>query len=139
MDENDKEALFSIESTVVSCPKCSSSSVREVGENRYLCLSCGYAFYACSVCGKTFEQSFQLAGHMRSHRKRQDLSELVLQLLAEIETVREELRAQRMLLERLLTELQGRTTTQQVQLFEGLPEFLRSNPWLSILHSRTEE
>ncbi|MCC6065837.1 MAG: C2H2-type zinc finger protein, partial [Thermofilum sp.] len=62
---------------MVSCPKCGSGSTREVGENRHLCLSCGYAFYACPVCGKAFEQPFQLAGHMRSHRRRQDSSELI--------------------------------------------------------------
>jgi transposase-like protein len=129
---------LALRNAVVSCPKCSSGSVREVGENRYLCLSCGYAFYACPVCGKTFEQPFQLAGHMRSHRRRQDLGELMLQLLAEIEAIREELRAQRALLERLLAEYQERNSAQQVQLSEWLPEFLRGNPWLSILHSRAE-
>lgn len=121
---------------MVSCPKCGSGSTREVGENRYLCLSCGYAFYACPVCGKAFEQPFQLAGHMRSHRRRQDSSELIQLVLVEIRAVREELRAQRELLERILEELRGRGEPQREQLQGELPDFLRGNPWLSVLRSR---
>jgi hypothetical protein len=107
-----------------------------VGENRYLCLSCGYAFYACPVCGKAFEQPFQLAGHMRSHRRRQDSSELIQLVLVEVRAVREELRAQRELLERILEELRGRGEPRREQLQGELPDFLRGNPWLSVLRSR---
>jgi len=120
---------------VAVCPKCGSGSVREVGENRYLCLSCGYAFYACPVCGKAFEQPFQLAGHMRSHRRRQGSSEAIQLVLAELRAVREELRAQRELLERILDELGGRGA--QAQFPGEPPEFLRGNPWLSILRARS--
>lgn len=108
-----------------------------MGENRYLCLSCGYAFYACPVCGKAFEQPFQLAGHMRSHRRRQDSSELIQLVLEEVRAVREELRAQRELLERILDELEGRGAPQQAQFPGEFPEFLRGNPWLSILRARS--
>jgi uncharacterized C2H2 Zn-finger protein len=142
------------------CPKCGSGELRRVGGSRYMCRGCGYEFYACPVCAEFFERKWQLASHMRKHRgavEREVLEELkalrslmeeVLAghklVLAKLDQV---LDAQREVLERLNRVLELLSTKPATAPAAAKPsdeeqldlDFLRDNPWLSILRSRGGE
>ena len=140
----------------VRCPKCGrSGELREIGENHYLCRYCGYEFYACPVCGASFATQQQLAGHMGVHRKlegRWVLEELkaLRELMEGLKTLLEELLAgQKIVLAKLdeLLEMQRRAleplSARSIPVApsaappnEEVPNFLRDNPWLSVLRSR---
>jgi hypothetical protein len=136
---------------VVRCPKCGGERVRALRSNKYLCEYCYYTFYACPVCGETFAYAWQLSSHMRRHkRERRGELEGLRELLEEIAA------GQRMLLDEVkiaiakLEEVSGKLDKVLELLSarasipapaaelpgEELPDFLRDNPWLSILRSR---
>jgi predicted RNA-binding Zn-ribbon protein involved in translation (DUF1610 family) len=133
-----------------SCPKCGSRSLRRVKGSRYACLSCGYEFYACPYCGEAFAQKWQLASHIRSHRKpgERELLEELKALRAQLERVLaalEEVQAgQRLILSRLdqalrAVERRPERPAQAPEDLPELPEFARGNPWLGILARRGGE
>jgi predicted RNA-binding Zn-ribbon protein involved in translation (DUF1610 family) len=128
------------------CPKCGSERLRALRGSKYLCEYCGYEFYACPACGEFFERAWQLSSHMRRHRKgKKEVHALLEEVLA----------SQRLILAKL-EELSGKLDRalelqrEALELLsarapapapcempgEGLPDFLKGNPWLSILHSR---
>jgi len=138
----------------VRCPKCGSGELREIGENHYLCRYCGYEFYACPVCGAGFATQQQLAGHMGVHRKLE--GRWVLEELRALRELLEEVAAgQRLLLDEMklvlakLEEVSGKLdrvlSAKPVPApaaepsDEELPDFLKDNPWLSVLRSRGGE
>ena len=142
----------------VRCPKCGSGELREIGENHYLCRYCGYEFYACPICGTGFATQQQLAGHMSVHRKlegRWVLEELraLRELMGGLKALLEELLAgqkvilakldevlemQRKVLE-LLSAKPAAAPPAAEPSDENLPDFLKDNPWLSVLRSRGGE
>jgi len=106
-------------------------------------LNCAYEFYACPNCGEPFAQSWQLASHMRSHkRKRADPEELAEELRALREIVEEILAGQRLILARLqaLEELLARAEvplpSPPREPIDEVPEFAKNNPWVKLLADR---
>jgi uncharacterized C2H2 Zn-finger protein len=135
---------------VARCPKCGGDALRSLGENHYLCASCGYEFYACPYCGEAFAQQRQLASHMRRHRRmgERELLEELKALRAQLERVLaalEEVQAgQRLILSRLdqalrAVERRPERPAQAPEDLPELPEFARGNPWLGILARRGGE
>jgi uncharacterized coiled-coil protein SlyX/predicted RNA-binding Zn-ribbon protein involved in translation (DUF1610 family) len=139
------------------CPKCGGSDLRRVKGSRYMCRGCGYEFYACPVCGEAFEQKWQLASHMRKHRgteEREVLEELraLRELLEEVAAgqklilakLDQVLDAQKEVLEKLdraLALLSAKPVSAPAAEAaepsdEELPDFIKDNPWLSVLRSR---
>jgi uncharacterized C2H2 Zn-finger protein len=127
---------------VVRCPKCGSEKVRALRGNKYLCEYCYYTFYACPVCGETFAYAWQLSSHMRKHRKRgerEELRALLEELLAGQRLVLAKLEEVSGKLDRVLELLSAKAPIPAPAAElpgEELPDFLRDNPWLSILRSR---
>jgi uncharacterized C2H2 Zn-finger protein len=143
----------------VRCPKCGSGELKEIGENHYLCRYCGHEFYACPVCGEAFAHQRQLAAHTKKHRgveERAVAEELraLRELLEELKAFLEELLAgqkvilakldevlemQRKVLELLSARPAPAAPPAAEPSDENLPDFLRDNPWLSVLRSRGGE
>jgi endogenous inhibitor of DNA gyrase (YacG/DUF329 family) len=152
--------LSGVSVSSVRCPKCGrSGELREIGENHYLCRYCGNEFYACPICGTGFATQQQLAGHMGVHRKLE--GRWVLEELRALRELLEEVAAgQRLLLDEMklvlarLEEVSG-TLDKALALLsarpipapapaaepsdEELPDFIKDNPWLSVLRSRGGE
>jgi uncharacterized C2H2 Zn-finger protein len=140
---------------LVRCPKCGSGELREIGENHYLCRYCGHEFFACPVCGEAFAAQQQLAAHTKKHRGVEErkvleelkaLRELLEELLAGQKLVLAKLdqvlEAQREVLGRLdraLAPLSTRPAPAPAAEAAELPDFLKDNPWLSVLRSRGGE
>jgi len=130
----------------VKCPKCGSEELRALRGSRYLCEYCGYAFYACTVCGEFFERAWQLSSHMRRHRERKGerevkaiLEELLASqklILAKLDQVLEKLELALDLLQRAPLAV---APAGEGPADESLPDFLRNNPWLRMLVSRGGE
>jgi uncharacterized C2H2 Zn-finger protein len=131
------------------CPKCGSGELRRVRGSRYMCRGCGYEFYACPVCGEFFEQKWQLASHMRKHRGAEERE--VLEELKALRELLEEVAAGQRLILAKLEEVSGKLDRVLELLSakpapaappaaepsdEGLPDFIKDNPWLSVLRSR---
>jgi len=132
--------------------------LRRVKGSRYICRGCGYEFYACPVCGEAFEQKWQLASHMRKHRGAEE-REVLEELRALRELLEELLASQRLLLDEMklvlakLDQVLEKLDRALAQLSakapaappaaepsdENLPDFLKDNPWLSVLRSRGGE
>ena len=128
------------------CPKCGGDALRSLGENHYLCASCGYEFYACPYCGEAFAQQRQLASHVRRHRRmgeRELLEELraLRAQLGKVLAALEEVQAgQKLILSRLDQLALGVQRPGPAGVPAGdLPEFARDNPWLGILARRGGE
>lgn len=114
-----------------------------------MCRGCGYEFYACPVCGEFFEQKWQLASHMRKHRGAEERE--VLEELKALRELLEEVAAGQRLILAKLEEVSGKLDRVLELLSakpapaappaaepsdEGLPDFIKDNPWLSVLRSR---
>jgi hypothetical protein len=133
---------------VVRCPKCGGERVRALRSNKYLCEYCYYTFYACPVCGETFAYAWQLSSHMRKHRRekrgeREELRALLEELLAGQKLVLAKLDQVSGKLDRVLELLSAKPTPAARAAAEAaepsdeeLPDFIKDNPWLSVLRSR---
>jgi len=129
------------------CPKCGSEKVRTLRGNKYLCEYCYYAFYACPVCGETFAYAWQLSSHMRKHRRekrgeREEVRALLEEVAAGQRLVLAKLDQVLEKLDRVLEMLSAKPAPAPPAaepLGEASPDFLRGNPWLSLLKSRGSE
>ena len=116
--------------------------MRALRGSKYLCEYCYYTFYACPVCGETFAYAWQLSSHMRKHRKkgeRGELRALLEELLAGQRLVLAKLEEVSGKLDRVLELLSAKAPAAPPAAEpsdEELPDFLRDNPWLSVLRSR---
>jgi predicted amidophosphoribosyltransferase len=141
----------------VRCPKCGRGELREVGENHYLCRYCGHEFYACPVCGEAFAHQRQLAAHTKKHRGVEEraiakelgaLRELLEELLASQRLLLDEMKLVLAKLDQVLEKLDRALALLSAKPVpapaaeaakppgEAPPDFLRDNPWLSVLRSR---
>jgi hypothetical protein len=131
----------------VRCPKCGSEKVRALRGNKYLCEYCYYAFYVCPVCGETFAFAWQLSSHMRKHRRekrgeREELRALLEEVAAGQKLVLAKLDRVLEKLDRVLELLSAKPAPAPPAAEppgEAPPDFLRGNPWLSLLKSRGGE
>jgi len=122
-----------------------------------MCRGCGYEFYACPVCGEAFEQKWQLASHARKHRGAEErevleelraLRELLEELLASQRLLLDEMKLVLAKLDQVLEKLDRALALLSAKPVpapaaeaaepsdEELPDFIRDNPWLSVLRSR---
>ena len=123
----------------VACPKCGAKELAPVGENRYLCRSCGFIFYSCPVCGAAFEMQQQYAAHLKSHKRRRNAWQEVMSELRELRRLLEEiLERQERILRRLEATTELRTVPATAPEASEVPEFVKNNPWLAVLARRGE-
>jgi len=141
--------------SLVRCPKCGRSELREIGENHYLCRYCGHEFFVCTVCGEAFAAQQQLAAHTKKHRGVEErkvleelraIRELLEELLASQRLLLEEMKIAHAKLDQVLEKLDRALALLSAKPApapaaaepsdEELPDFLRDNPWLSVLRFR---